>query len=147
MLIMTESILELQIVVIAMAILVPIILACGIRPYFSSVGIDTHADYSTLAVVGVEGNPRLGVRADIADPHVVKEERRIFQIRLTDDFKISFFHMHRIFSAATLLQLKSGAKVDIKKAPRKRSANSLPILPILCQSSAKVLLRMPKFCV
>jgi len=56
-------------------------------------------------------------------------------------------HMHRIFSAATLLQLKSGAKVDIKKAPRKRSANSLPILPILCQSSAKVLLRMPKFCV
>ena len=111
----TESMLKLQIVVIAMAILFPIILACGIFQYFSTVGIDAHAYYATLAVVGIEGDVILGVRADIAHLDVVREEGRADQIRLADDFKFSFIHKHRIFSAATLLQLKSGAKVDIKK--------------------------------
>ena len=86
----TESMLKLQIVVIAMAILFPIILACGIFQYFSTVGIDAHAYYATLAVVGVEGDVILGVRADIGDPHVVKEEGRVDQIRLADDFKPAF---------------------------------------------------------
>ena len=72
---MTESILELQIIGIAMAIFVPIILACGILQHFPSVGIDAHTDDTTLAVVGVEGDVILGVRADIGDTHVVKEER------------------------------------------------------------------------
>ena len=73
---LTEGILELQIVVLAMAIFVPIILACGIFQHFPSVGIDAHAYYATLAVVGVEGDVILGVRAYIGDPHVVKEEGR-----------------------------------------------------------------------
>ena len=72
---LTESILELQIVVIAMAIFVPIILACGIFQYFSTVGIDAHAYYATLAVVGVEGDVCLGAGSDIGNLHVVKEER------------------------------------------------------------------------
>ncbi len=75
MLTMTENMLELQIVVIAMAIFVPIILACGIFQYFSTVEINAHAYYATLAVVGIERDIILGVRADIGDPHVVKEER------------------------------------------------------------------------
>ena len=74
MLTMTESILELQIVLIAMAIFVPIILACGIFQYFSTVEIDAHTYYPALSVVGVEGDVILGVRADIGDTHVVKEE-------------------------------------------------------------------------
>lgn len=68
--------LELQIVVIAMAIFIPIILACGIFQYFSTVEIDAHAYYPALAVVDIEGDVILGVRADIGDPHVVKEEGR-----------------------------------------------------------------------
>ena len=91
----TENLLELQIVVIAMAIFVPIILACGIFQYFSTVGIDAHAYYATLAVVGVEGDVILRVRADIAHLDVVKEEGRADQIRLADDFKFSFIHKHR----------------------------------------------------
>ena len=76
MLTITESILELQIVVLAMAIFFPIILACGIFQYFSTVGIDAHAYYATLAVVGVEGDACLRAGGDIGDPHVVKEEGR-----------------------------------------------------------------------
>ena len=67
--------LELQIVVIAMAIFVPIVLACGIFQYFSTVGIDAHAYYATLAVVDIERDTRLGAGSDIAHLHVVKEER------------------------------------------------------------------------
>ena len=55
--------------------------------------------------------------------------------------------MRRIFSAATLLQLKSGAKVGIKKAPLKRSAKTLRIMPKLCEFSAFALRIIPKFCV
>ena len=44
--------------------------------------------------------------------------------------------MHRIFSAATLLQLKSGAKVGIKKAPLKRGANTPRIPRIFRRFSA-----------
>ena len=100
----TESMLKLQIVVIAMAILFPIILACGIFQYFSTVGIDAHAYYATLAVVGVEGDVILGVGADIAHLDVVREEGRADQIRLSDDFKAAlaqaflirnFIHKHR----------------------------------------------------
>lgn len=39
------------------------------------------------------------------------------------------------------------AKLDTKKAPRKRSANSLPILRNLCEISAFTLRGIPKFCV
>ena len=104
MLIITENMLELQIVVLAMAIFVPIILACGIFQYFSFVGIDAHAYYATLAVVDIEGDIGLGAASDIGDPHVVKEEGRIFQIRQADDFKAAlaqpmlmscFIHKHR----------------------------------------------------
>ena len=70
-----EGILELQIVVLAMAIFFPIILACGIFQYFSTVEIDAHAYYATLAVVGVEGDVGLGAGSDIAHLHVIKEER------------------------------------------------------------------------
>ena len=96
--------LKLQIVVIAMAILFPIILACGILQHFPSVGIDAHTDYPALSVVGIERDVILGVRADIGDPHVVKEEGRADQIRLADDFKPAlsqaflirnFIHKHR----------------------------------------------------
>ena len=38
------------------------------------------------------------------------------------------------------------AKVQQKIAPRKWSANFLPILPNLCEFSAKSLRIMPKFC-
>ena len=119
----TESMLKLQIVVIAMAILFPIILACGIFQYFSTVGIDAHAYYATLTVVGVEGDVILGVRADIGDPHVVKEEGRADQIRLADDFKTAlaqaflirnFIHKHRQ-SEGCFFPI-GGAKVGIKKA-------------------------------
>ena len=42
---------------------------------------------------------------------------------------------------------KGGAKVGIKKAPRKWDAKTLPILRILCEFSAKALRGLPKFCV
>lgn len=90
MLTVSEGILELQIVVIAMAIFVPIILACGIFQYFSTVEIDAHAYYATLAVVGVERDVGLGAGSDIAHLDVVKEEGRTYQIRLADDFKTAF---------------------------------------------------------
>ena len=49
---------------------------CNIRihQHFSTVEIDTHTDYTALAVIDIEGDVILGVRADIGDPHVVKEE-------------------------------------------------------------------------
>ena len=90
MLTMTESILELQIFGFAVTIFIPIVLATSIYQYFSSVGIDTYADYPALSVVGIERDVILGVRADIGDPHVVKEEGRADQIRLADDFKAAF---------------------------------------------------------
>ena len=100
----TENLLELQIIGFAMAIFVPIILACGIFQYFSTVEIDAHAYYATLAVVDIEGDVVFGVRADIAHLDVVKEEGRADQIRLADDFKAAlaqsflirnFIHKHR----------------------------------------------------
>lgn len=47
----------------------------------------------------------------------------------------------------TAFREKSDAKVGIKKAPLKRSAKTLRILPILCEISAKSLRALPKFCV
>ncbi len=67
--------LELQIFGFAVTIFVPIIFACGIFQYFSTVEIDAHAYYATLAVVGVEGDVSLGACGDIAHLDVVKEER------------------------------------------------------------------------
>ena len=71
----TESILELQILSIAMRVGFSALYRSCVLQHFSTVGIDAHAYYATLAVVGVEGDVILGVRADIGDPHVVKEER------------------------------------------------------------------------
>ena len=42
---------------------------------------------------------------------------------------------------------KSGAKVGIKKAPLKRSAKTLRIMPKLCEMAANSLRGVPKFCV
>ena len=53
--------------------------------------------------------------------------------------------MHRIFSAATLLQLKSGAKVDIKKAPLKRGAETPHIPQLFREISANTPRRPQKF--
>ncbi len=75
MLTMTERMLELQIVGLAMRIRISLTNKGRIFQYFSTVEIDAHAYYATLTVVGVEGDVILGVRADIGDPHVVKEER------------------------------------------------------------------------
>ena len=75
---LAESILKLQIMLFALRIVFSsrILVRCrsGIHQHFSSVGRDTHTDYPALAVVGVEGDVILGVRADIGDPHVVNEE-------------------------------------------------------------------------
>ena len=95
MLTMTERMLELQIVGLAMRIRISLTNKGRIFQYFSTVGIDAHAYYPALAVVGIERDVILGVRADIGDPHVVKEEGRAHQIRLADDFKFSFIHKHR----------------------------------------------------
>ena len=104
MLTTTESMLELQIVGLAMRIRISLTNKGRIFQHFPSVGIDTHTDYPALSVVGVEGDVILGVRADIGDPHVVKEEGRTYQIRLADDFKAAlaqaflirnFIHKHR----------------------------------------------------
>ena len=88
----TERMLELQIPLFALRIVFTIRsgLARSIRQYFSTIGMDTYAYYPALSVVGVEGDVILGVRADIGDPHVVKEEGRADQIRLADDFKAAF---------------------------------------------------------
>ena len=64
-----------------------------------------------------------------------------------DRSKKSINHNARIFSAATLLQLKSGAKVDTKKALLKWSAKTLRILQFLCEINADSLRAMLKFCV
>ena len=78
MLTMTESILELQIPLLAFCVVFTIRsgLARSIRQYFSTIGMDTYADHATLAVVGVEGDACLRACGDIGDPHVVKEEGR-----------------------------------------------------------------------
>ena len=79
MLTATEGILELQIPLFALCIVSDLIIRCGlvssIFQYFSTVGIDTHTYYATLAVVGVEGDTGLGAGGDIAHFDVVKEER------------------------------------------------------------------------
>ena len=90
MLTMTERMLELQIVGLAMRIRISLTNKGRILQHFSTVGIDAHADYPALSVVGIERDVILGVRADIGDPHVVKEEGRVDQIRLADDFKPAF---------------------------------------------------------
>ena len=69
----SKSVLKSKIGILAMRINV-IMIICGILLYFPSVGIDADADYSTLAIVAIEGDTRLGARADIAHEHVVKEE-------------------------------------------------------------------------
>ena len=70
----TESILELQILSIAMRVGFSALYRSCVHQHFSSVGIDAHADNSSASVVDVEGDVILGVRADIGDPHVVNEE-------------------------------------------------------------------------
>ena len=105
---LAESILKLQIMLFALCIVFSsrILVRCrsGIHQHFSSVWIDVHTDNTTLAVVDIEGDVILGVRADIGDPHVVKEEGSTYQIRLADDFKAAlaqaflirnFIHKHR----------------------------------------------------
>ena len=69
----TESMTELQI--LGFAVFLWPIYPIRIREYFLSVRIDADAYYPALAVVDIEGDVILGVRADIGDPHVVKEER------------------------------------------------------------------------
>ena len=50
---------------------------CKIRvhQYFSTIGIDTHTDNTTLAIVDIEGDVVFGAGGDIAHLNVVKEER------------------------------------------------------------------------
>ncbi len=100
----TEHILELQIFGFAMRVGFSALYRGRIFQYFPSVGIDAHADDASASVVGIERDACLGVRADIGDPHVVKEEGRADQIRLADDFKAAssqpflirnFIHKHR----------------------------------------------------
>ena len=106
MLTMTESILELQIPLLALRIVFTIRsgLARSIRQYFSTIGMDAYADHATLSVVDIERDVCLGAGSDIGNPHVVKEEGRADQIRLADDFKAAlsqamlirnFIHKHR----------------------------------------------------
>ncbi len=104
MFIESEGIPELQVLSTAMRIVFSILNPHSILQHFPSVGIDTHTDYPALSVVGIEGDVILGVRADIGDPHIVKEEGRVDQIRLADDFKPAlsqaflirnFIHKHR----------------------------------------------------
>ena len=95
----TESVLKNQIALLTLCI----IFSFGIRGrisrsihiYFSPVREDTDTNYSTLAVVAIEGHTRLGASADIADEYVVKEEGRAFEFRLADDFKTSLAHSSR----------------------------------------------------
>ena len=101
---LTEGILELQILSIAMRVGFSALYRSCVRRHFSSVGIEADTDYPALSDVDIEGDVILGVRADIGDPHVVKEEGRADQIRLADDFKAAlaqaflirnFIHKHR----------------------------------------------------
>ena len=97
----TESVLKNQIALLTLCI----IFSFGIRGrisrsihiYFSPVREDTDTNYSTLAVVAIEGHTRLGASADIADEYVVKEEGRAFEFRFTDDFKAASAHSSRGF--------------------------------------------------
>ena len=97
----TESVLKNQIALLTLCI----IFSFGIRGrisrsihiYFSPVREDTDTNYSTLAVVTIERDTRLGASSDIADEHVVEEEGRTFEFRSTDDFKTSLAHSSRGF--------------------------------------------------
>ena len=98
---LAKSMLEVQVPLFALCIVfyLRILARCRscIFQYFSTVGIDAHTDHTALTVVGVEGDVVLGVRADIGNPHVVKEEGRIFQLRQADDFKFALSHNNRGF--------------------------------------------------
>ena len=87
---LTEGILELQVLSIAMRVGFSALYRSCVRRHFSSVGIDTHTDDATASAVGIEGYVVFGVRADIAHLDVVKEEGRADQLRLADDFKTAF---------------------------------------------------------
>ncbi len=65
---------ESKIIFLAVMI-VAVICSRSIAQFFASVGIDANADDAAVAVVGIERDVGFGVRADIGDPHVVKEER------------------------------------------------------------------------
>ena len=108
MFLMTESISEVQIPLFALGIvnILAILASCRkcIHQYFSSIGIDTHTDNTTLAIVDIERDACFGAGSDIAHFDVVKEEGRADQIRLADDFKAAlsqpflirnFIHKHR----------------------------------------------------
>ena len=90
----TESMPEVQIPLFALGIvnILAILASCRkcIHQYFSSIGIDTYADYPALSVVDIERDTGFRAGADVGDPHVVKEEGRADQIRLADDFKAAF---------------------------------------------------------
>ena len=100
MFLMTESISEVQIPLFALGIvnILAILASCRkcIHQYFSSIGIDTHTDNTTLAIVDIERDACFGAGSDIAHFDVVKEEGRADQIRLADDFKFSFIHKHHL---------------------------------------------------
>ena len=101
MLTMTESILELQIMLITLRIVFSsrILVRCrsGILQQFPSVGIDTYTEDASASAVGIEGYVVFGVRADIAHIDVVKEVGRVDQIRLADDFKVALAHSNQVF--------------------------------------------------
>ena len=149
MFIESEGIPELQVLSTAMRIVFSILNPHSIFQHFPSVGIDTHTDHPALAVVGVEGDVILGVRADIGDPHVVKEEGRAHQIRLADDFKTAFsqailirnfIHKHR--QSGESLSRLAMQKYIRKKHP----VNGVPKLCRLCQNSANYAKSQPILC-
>ena len=84
MLTMTERMLELQIVGLAMRIRISLTNKGRILQHFSTVGIDAHAYYPALSVVDIKRDAGLGAGGDIADPHVVKEEGRTNPVRQAD---------------------------------------------------------------
>ena len=74
----TESVRKMEVPLFAFCVV------CNFRIYvsslinfrlnFFSIGIDADTEDTAFAVVAIEGNTRLGARADIANEHVVKEE-------------------------------------------------------------------------
>ena len=93
----TESILELQILSIAMRVGFPALYRSCVRQHFPSVGIDTHTEDASASAVDIEGDARLGAGGDIAHLHVIKEEGRAYLFRLADEIKAALAHNNREF--------------------------------------------------
>ena len=89
------------------------------------------------------------LRQSSVNPKKDHAPRRKKKVRKTEDkkvYNISIARRREKSLNARCLGPFGDAKVGIKKAPRKWSANSLPILRNLCEFSANSLRGIPKFC-